>query len=183
VGGLSEADVKEATQIGAIIFTFDTPMSQNMQKIQTGCVVKMHKLIYKFTESIQDLCDDLLAQEGAKKPRVVGEAVVQDVFNMSVKIGGQKKEIVAAGSKVKAGTILKDKKFRIKRSGYVLYDHLKLQALKQHKEDVEQVETLMECGVTFKNCTDVKKGDIIECYEEVEPQKKFDFTPGIWKSY
>lgn len=73
----------------------------------------------------------------------------------------------------------REKKFRIKRGNYLLYDNLKLSALKHHKDDVEIVEQSMECGITFKNCSDVKKGDVIECYEEVDPEKKFDFTPGI----
>lgn len=160
VGGVSESDVSLAAASGAIIVGFNVrPTNQAKQlAARENIQIKTYSIIYELIDDVKMALQGLLAP--VIKEKVLGQAEVRNVFNLS-KVG------IIAGCYVKSGKILRNASGRLIRDSVVIYD-AKIASLRRFKEDVREVAEGFECGIRLENYSDLKVGDIIECYEKVE---------------
>lgn len=162
VGAITESDIILASASNAIVIGFNVRPDANTQKsIDAEKVdVRLHRVIYKAIEEIEAAMKGLLDPEYVEK--VTGQAEVRETFKVS-KIG------TIAGSYVNSGKIVRNGQVRLIRNGVVVFEG-EILALKRFKDDVREVEKNYECGITIKDYSDIKVGDIIEGYvmEEVE---------------
>src|SRR6185437_16245742 len=116
--------------------------------------VRLHTIIYKVTDEIKKAMTGLL--EPVFKEVYKGRAEVRDTFRIS-KVGS------VAGCIVQDGTLTRDSEVRLLRDNVVVYTG-KVASLRRFKDDVSEVKSGMECGITLENYTDYKQGDIIEAF-------------------
>jgi len=160
VGQISESDVLLATASDAIIIGFQVrPSAQARKRAELeGIDIRLYSIIY---DAINDMKS---AMEGMLKPKIEEQVVcnieVRETFKIS-KVG------TIAGCYVLDGVVTRNTKVRLIRDGIVVYSG-KLGSLKRFKDDVKEVKTGFECGLNIENFNDIKVGDIIEGYEEVE---------------
>ena len=160
VGQISESDVLLATASEAIIIGFQVrPSAQARKHAETeGIEIRLYSIIY---DAINDMKS---AMQGMLKPKIEEQVVcnieVRETFKIS-KVG------TIAGCYVLDGTVTRNTKVRLIRDGIVAYTG-KLGSLKRFKDDVKEVKSGFECGLNIENYNDIKDGDIIEGYEEVE---------------
>ena len=160
VGQISESDVSLAAASDAIIVGFQVRPSGNAAKLaeQEGVDIRKYSIIYDAIEEVKSAMEGMLAP--TLKERVTSTIEVREVFNIS-KVG------VVAGAMVKTGKVKRTDKARLIRDGIVIFTG-SINALKRFKDDVKEVGTNFECGISLTNCNDLKVGDVIETYEEVE---------------
>ena len=160
VGQISESDVSLAAASNAIIVGFQVRPSGSAAKLaeQEGVDIRKYSIIYDAIEEVKAAMEGMLAP--TVKEQVTATIEVREVFNIS-KVG------LVAGAVVKTGKVKRTDKARLVRDGIVIYTGA-INALKRFKDDVKEVGTNFECGISLTNCNDLKPGDIIETYEEVE---------------
>ena len=160
VGQISESDVSLAAASDAIIVGFQVRPSSNAAKLaeQEGVDIRKYSIIYDAIEEVKAAMEGMLAP--TLKEQVTATIEVREVFNIS-KVGQ------VAGAMVKTGKVKRTDKARLIRDGIVVFTG-SINALKRFKDDVKEVGTNFECGISLTNCNDIKVGDIIETYEEVE---------------
>ena len=160
VGQISESDVSLAAASDAIIVGFQVRPSGNAAKLaeQEGVDIRKYSIIYDAIEEVKSAMEGMLAP--TLKEQVTSTIEVREVFNIS-KVG------MVAGAMVKTGKVKRTDKARLIRDGIVIFTGL-INALKRFKDDVKEVGTNFECGISLTNCNDLKVGDVIETYEEVE---------------
>ncbi|MFJ8243936.1 translation initiation factor IF-2 [Peribacillus asahii] len=162
VGAITESDVILATASNAIVIGFNVRPDVNAKRAaeSENVDVRLHRIIYKVIEEIESAMKGMLDPEFEEK--IIGQAEVRTTFKVS-KIG------TIAGSYVIEGKITRDSGVRLIREGVVVFEG-EIDALKRFKDDVKEVATNYECGITIKNYNDIKEGDIIEAYvmEEIE---------------
>jgi len=164
VGQISESDVLLATASEAIIVGFQVrPSAQARKRAETeGIEIRLYSIIY---DAINDMKS---AMEGMLKPKIEEKVVcnieVRETFKIS-KVG------TIAGCYVLDGTVSRNTKVRVIRDGVVIHTGT-LGSLKRFKDDVKEVKSGFECGLNIDNFNDIKEGDIIEGYEEVEVAQK-----------
>ena len=164
VGQISESDVVLAAASKAIIIGFQVRPSAGARKLadQDGVEVRTYSIIYDAIEEVKE------AMEGMLKPIVkeeyCGEAEVRSVFKIS-KVGA------VAGCIVKNGKIHRTDKARVIRDGIVVFTG-ELASLKRFKDDVKEVGTNFECGMSIVGYDDIREGDIIEAFTEVQVKAK-----------
>lgn len=160
VGQISESDVLLATASDAVIIGFQVrPSAQARKRAENeGIEIRLYSIIY---DAINDM---RAAMEGMLKPkieeRIVCNIEVRETFRIS-KVG------TVAGCFVLDGTVTRNTKIRLIRDGVVMYTG-ELGSLKRFKEDVKEVKANYECGLNIDKYNDIKEGDIIEGFEEVE---------------
>ena len=160
VGQISESDVMLAAASDAIIIGFQVRPSLQARKLaETEQIdIRLYSVIYKAIEELK------LAMEGMLSPdveeKIVCNIEVRDVFKIS-KVG------TIAGCMVLDGSLTRNTGVRLIRDGVVVYTG-KLSSLKRFKDDVNEVKKGFECGMSIENFNDIKAGDIIEGYAEVE---------------
>jgi translation initiation factor IF-2 len=168
VGQISESDVLLATASDAVVVGFNVrPSSQANKLAETeGVQIKMYSIIYTAIEEIKS------AMEGMLEPKVeekeVATVEIREVFKFD--------KVTIAGSYVTEGKIKRDHKIRIFRDGVLLYPrtegaYAELGSLKRFKDDVKEVATNYECGLTIKNFSDISVGDTVVAYEELEVKR------------
>ena len=161
-GGISESDVLLATASKAIIYGFNVrPNAKVRQKAEEeGIEIRLHNIIYKMVEEIETAMKGMLAPE--IKEVITGQAEIRQVIKVS-KVGN------IAGCYVTGGFIRRNCGVRLIRDGVVVYEG-KLGSLKRFQDDVKEVTSGFECGLSIENFNDIKEGDIVEGYimEEVE---------------
>jgi len=161
-GAISESDIILASASNAIVIGFNVRPDNNAKKAaETEKVdVRLHRIIYKAIDEIEAAMKGMLDPEFQEK--VIGQAEVRETFKVS-KIG------TIAGSYVIEGKITRDAGVRVIRDGVVVFEG-EIDTLKRFKDDVKEVQTNYECGITLKNFHDIKEGDIFECFvmEEIE---------------
>ncbi len=161
-GGISESDVLLATASKAIIYGFNVrPNAKVRQKAEEeGIEIRLHNIIYKMVEEIETAMKGMLAPE--VKEVVTGQAEIRQIIKVS-KVGN------IAGCYVTDGFIRRNCGVRLLRDGVVVYEG-KLGSLKRFQDDVKEVASGFECGLSIENFNDIKEGDIVEGYimEEVE---------------
>ena len=160
VGQISESDVALATASDAIIIGFQVRPSAAARKFaeQEGVEIRLYSIIYDAIEEVKAAMEGMLAPE--VKEQVTSTIEVKEVFHIS-KVG------MVAGAVVKDGKVKRTDKARLVRDGIVIYTGA-INALKRFKDDVKEVAVNYECGISLTNCNDLKVGDIIETYEEIE---------------
>jgi translation initiation factor IF-2 len=163
VGPISESDVMLAAASNAIIVGFQVRPSMAARKIaeKEEIDIRLYSIIYNAIEEIKAAMEGMLSPE--IKEEIVATIEVRDVFKIT-KVGS------VAGCMVKEGKIKRSTKIRLIRDGIVVYTG-ELGSLKRFKEDVKEVTTGYECGLNIANYNDIKIGDIIEGYDEVEVKK------------
>ena len=160
VGQISESDVSLAAASDAIIVGFQVRPSSNAAKLaeQEGVDIRKYSIIYDAIEEVKSAMEGMLAP--TMKEQVTATIEVREVFNIS-KVG------MVAGAMVRTGKVKRTDKARLIRDGIVIYSG-SINALKRFKDDVKEVGTNFECGISLTNCNDLKVGDVIETYEEIE---------------
>ena len=160
VGAISESDIMLASASNALIYGFNVrPSAAIRDKAkQEGISIYLHNIIYKVVEEMEAAMKGLLSP--VFEEVILGQAEVRQLFKVS-KIG------TIAGCMVTDGKIVRDASVRLIRDGVVVYDG-KLGSLKRFENDAKEVKAGYDCGLTIVNFNDIKEGDIIEAYGEVE---------------
>jgi len=164
VGQISESDVVLAAASKAIIIGFQVRPSLAAKRLsdQDGVDIRTYSIIYDAIEEVKE------AMEGMLKPivkeEICGNAEVKSVFKIS-KVGA------VAGCIVRDGKIHRTDKARVIRDGIVIFTG-ELAGLKRFKDDVKEVGTNFECGLSINGYDDIQEGDLIETYTEIEIKAK-----------
>jgi translation initiation factor IF-2 len=160
VGQISESDVALAAASNAIIIGFQVRPSQGARRIaeREGVDIRLYSVIYKAIEELTAAMEGMLSPD--IKEEVVATLEVLEAFKIT-KVG------TVAGCLVREGKIKRTSKIRLIRDGIVIYSG-DLGSLKRFKDDVKEVATNYECGLNIHNYNDIKVGDMIEAFEEVE---------------
>ena len=160
VGQISESDVTLAAASDAIIVGFQVRPSNPAAKLaeQEGVDIRKYSVIYDAIEEVKAAMEGMLAP--TLKEQVTATIEVREVFNIS-KVGQ------VAGAMVKTGKVKRSDKARLIRDGIVVFTG-NINALKRFKDDVKEVGTNFECGISLTSCNDLKVGDIIETFEEIQ---------------
>jgi len=163
VGQISESDVTLAAASDAIIIGFQVRPSLGARKEaeKEGVDIRLYSIIYDAIEEVKAAMEGMLSPE--IKEDITGNVEVLDVFKIT-KVG------TVAGSMVRDGKIKRSSRIRLVRDGIVIFTG-ELDSLKRFKEDVKEVTSGYECGITIRNFNDIKVGDVIEAYEETEIKK------------
>lgn len=164
VGAISESDVLLAAASNAIIIGFQVRPSSAARKIaeKEEIDIRLYSIIYDAINEIKDAIEGMLAPE--TKEEITSSVEVIETFKIT-KVG------TVAGCIVREGKITRGSKVRIIRDGIVVYTG-KLNALKRFKDEVKEVGTNLECGLSIENYNDIKVGDIVESYTEIEVARK-----------
>jgi len=168
VGAITESDVLLATASDAVIVGFNVrPSSQAARLAENeGVEIKLYSIIYNAIEEIKSAMEGML--EPKIQEKIVANVEVRNVFKFD--------KATVAGCFVLDGKISRNNKIRIIRDGIVTYPTgegaaAELGSLKRFKDDVKEVASGMECGLTIKNYNDIKVGDIVEAFEEEEVKR------------
>ncbi|MDE6588101.1 MAG: translation initiation factor IF-2 [Paramuribaculum sp.] len=163
VGEISESDVTLAAASDAIIIGFQVRPSVAARRAaeRDGVQIRLYSVIYQAIEEVKDAMEGMLAPE--IKEEVTGSAEVLQTYHIS-KVG------TIAGAIVREGRIKRSCKVRLIREGIVRYTG-ELGSLKRFKDDVKEVVSGYDCGLSIANYNDLREGDIIEAFEEVEVKK------------
>ena len=162
VGAINESDITLAVASSAVVIGFNVrPDNNAKQMAATEQVdIRLHSIIYKVIEEVEAAMTGLLDPEFVEK--VIGLAEVRQVYKVS-KIG------TIAGAYVTEGKVSRDGKVRVIRDSVVIYEG-EIDTLRRFKDDVKEVQSGYECGMTVENFNDIKEGDVFEVYimEEVK---------------
>jgi len=168
VGAITESDVLLATASDAVIVGFNVrPSSQAARLAENeGVEIKLYSIIYNAIEEIKSAMEGML--EPKIQEKIVANVEIRNVFKFD--------KATVAGCFVLDGKISRNNKIRIIRDGIVTYPtgegaSAELASLKRFKDDVKEVVSGMECGLTIKNYNDIKVGDIVEAFEEEEVKR------------
>ena len=164
VGQISENDVNLAAASDAIIVAFQVRPSAAARKLaeQEGVDIRTYSVIYDAIEEVRDAMEGMLSPE--IKEEVTAQVEVRQVYHIS-KVG------TVAGAYVIEGKVSRSNKARVIRDGIVVHTG-EINALKRFKDDVKEVNTNFECGISIVNYNDLKEGDIIETFQEIEIKAK-----------
>lgn len=164
VGPVSDSDVLLASASDAIIVGFQVRPNASAKKLaeKEEIEIRTYSIIYDAIAEIKDAMEGMLSPDIEEK--VTGTAEIRETFKIS-KVG------TIAGCLVMDGKIVRNNSVRIIRDGIVTYDG-KLGSLKRFQDDVKEVPKGMECGLNIDKFNDIKVGDVIECYEQIEVAKK-----------
>ena len=162
VGAINESDITLAEASDAVVIGFNVrPTPQARQQAETDEVeIRLHSIIYKVIEEIEDAMKGMLDPEFEEK--ILGEAIIRETFKVS-KVG------TIGGFMVTSGKITRESSARVIRDGVVIFDG-KLASLKHFKDDVKEVGNAQEGGLMIENYNDIKVDDVIEAYimEEIK---------------
>ncbi len=163
VGQISESDTTLAAASDAIIIGFQVRPSQAARRAadKDGVEIRLYSIIYDAIEEVKSAMEGMLSPE--IKEVLTGYVEVREVFKIT-KVG------TVAGCMVKEGKLKRANKIRLIRDGIVIYSG-ELGSLKRFKDDVKEVAAGYECGLNIHNYNDIKVGDVIEPFEEIEVKK------------
>ena len=157
VGGISESDVNLAQASGAVIIGFNTRADANSRKLAEtfGVDIRYYNVIYDAVDEVKAALSGMLSPE--KREQIIGQVEIRQVFHVS-KVGA------IAGCYVLEGVVRRTSRVRLLRKHVVLWDG-ELDSLKRFKDDVKEVRSNFECGLSLKNNNDIQEGDQLEVYE------------------
>ncbi|MBM3412650.1 MAG: translation initiation factor IF-2 [Bacteroidetes bacterium] len=168
VGQINESDIVLAEASDAIVIAFNVRPSLQATKLaeNAGIEIKMYSIIYNAIEEVKSAMEGML--EPKTQEKIVANVEIREVFKFD--------KATVAGCSVRDGKIKRDSKIRLIRDGIVVYPTAEgvvaeLASLKRFKDDVKEVVSGMECGLTIKNFTDIKVGDVVEAYELEEVKR------------
>ena len=164
VGQISENDVQLAAASNSIIVAFQVRPSSPARKLadKEGVEINTYSVIYDAIDDIHDAMEGML--DKVKKEVVTGQVEVREVYRIS-KVG------TVAGAFVTEGKVHRTDKARLVRDGIVVHTG-EINALKRYKDDVKEVASNFECGISLVNFNDILQGDIIETFTEIEVKQK-----------
>lgn len=165
-GAISESDVLLASASDAIIIGFQVRPTAQARKLAENeeIDIRLFSVIYDAVDEVRDALEGLLSPE--IKEQIMGSVEVREIFKVS-KVG------TIAGCYVTDGKIDRNNPLRIIRDGVVIYDG-EIGALKRFKEDVKEVSSGYECGISIRNYNDLKVGDSFESYKMTEEKRTLD---------
>jgi len=157
VGAITETDVNLASASNAIILGFNVRPEVKAAALaeKEGVDLRLYNIIYDAVDDIKKAMEGLL--EPTFKEKFLGRAEIRETFSVP-------KHGMVAGSYVTDGKIVRNAQVRLLRDNVVIFDG-KLSSLRRFKDDVKDVASGYECGISLENYNDIKLGDIIECYE------------------
>jgi len=168
VGQINESDIVLAEASDAIVIAFNVRPSLQATKLaeNAGIEIKMYSIIYNAIEEVKSAMEGML--EPKTQEKIVANVEIREVFKFD--------KATVAGCAVRDGKIKRDSKIRLIRDGIVVYPTAEgvvaeLASLKRFKDDAKEVVSGMECGLTIKNFTDIKVGDVVEAYELEEVKR------------
>lgn len=164
VGGITESDVVLADASKAVIIGFNViAVGRARATAETkGIEIRTYDVIYNITDDVKKAAEGLLTPE--LRQQVLGHAEVRKVFKVS-KVG------TIAGCYVTDGSIERSALIRVTRQGIVIEKDRVLEQLKRFKDDAKEVKSGMECGMKIVGYDDIKEGDVLECYKNVEVKR------------
>jgi len=156
VGGISESDVTLAEGFNAAIIGFSVRANKEATALakRNGIEIRYYNIIYDLVDDVKKAMSGLLAP--TLRETMLGNAQILEVFNIS-KVGK------VAGCRVTDGTVERGANVRLIRDNVVVHEG-KLSTLKRFKDEVKEVASGQECGMAFENYSDMRAGDVIECY-------------------
>ncbi len=157
VGGISESDVNLAQASGAVIIGFNTRADANSRKLAEtfGVDIRYYNVIYDAVDEVKAALSGMLSPE--KREQITGLVEIRQVFHVS-KVGA------IAGCYVLEGVVKRNSRVRLLRNNVVQWDG-ELESLKRFKDDVKEVRSNFECGLSLRNNNDIQEGDHLEVYE------------------
>ena len=160
VGGITESDINLALASKAVVIGFNARADVQARKLAegSGVQIRYYNIIYEAVDDVKAALSGMLTPE--KKEERLGLVEVREVYKIS-KVG------TVAGCYVLEGVVKRGAKIRLLRDNVVIHDG-ELDSLKRFKDDVREVKSGFECGLSVKNFNDVEKGDQLEVYEIVE---------------
>ena len=163
VGAITESDVLLASASDAIIIGFNVRPAGNARQVadKEEIDIRTYSIIYDAINDLKDAMEGMLSPE--LKEEITGTAEIRETFKIS-KVG------TIAGCMVTSGKIYRNAGVRLIRDGVVIYTG-ELASLKRFKDDVKEVAKGYDCGLQVKNYNDIKEGDVIEAFREVEVKK------------
>jgi translation initiation factor IF-2 len=163
VGQISESDVMLASASDAIIVGFQVRPSPQARKLaETESIdIRLYSVIYNAIEEIKSAIEGMLAPTIEEK--ILGNAQIREVFKIT-KVGA------VAGCMVTDGKLVRNAKIRLIRDGVVVFSG-SLSSLKRFKDDAKEVAQGFDCGLTIHNYNDLREGDYVEAYEEIEVKR------------
>jgi len=167
VGQINESDIALAEASDAIVIAFNVRPSLQASRLaeNAGIEIKRYSIIYNAIEEVKSAMEGML--EPKVQEKIVANVEIREVFKFD--------KATVAGCYVMDGKIKRDSKIRLIRDGIVIYPAAgsvaELGSLKRFKDDVKEVQSGMECGLTIKNFSDIKVGDVVEGYEEEEVKR------------
>ena len=162
VGAISESDVTLANASDAIIIGFNVrPSMQAARLAESEAIqIKLYSIIYNAIEEIRSAMEGML--EPGVEEKILGNVEIKETYRFD--------KATVAGCFVLDGKIARNNRIRLVRDGIVIFTG-ELASLKRYKDDAKEVTSSMECGLTIKNYNDIKIGDIVEAFEEVEVKR------------
>lgn len=167
VGQINESDIVLAEASDAIVIAFNVRPSLQASRLadNAGIEIKMYSIIYNAIEEVKSAMEGML--EPKVQEKIVANVEIKEVFKFD--------KATVAGCQVLDGKIKRDSKIRLIRDGIVIYPtgdaSAELASLKRFKDDAKEVLSGMECGLTIKNFSDIKVGDVVEAYEIEEVKR------------
>jgi len=164
VGGITDSDILLADASRAVIVGFNVIANAKGRSLaeQKRVEIRNYQVIYDIVDDMRKAAEGMLAPE--LRQEVLGHAEVRKVFKVT-KAGW------IAGCYVTDGVIERDALVRVTRSGIVVENDRRLEQLKRFKDDVKEVKSNMECGMKIAGYDDIKEGDVLECYKQVEVKR------------
>jgi translation initiation factor IF-2 len=162
VGAITESDVTLANASDAIIIGFNVRPTLQAARLgeNEGIQIKLYSIIYTAIDEIRSAMEGML--EPAVEEKILANVEVKEVYKFD--------KATVAGCIVISGKIARNNRVRLVRDGIVIYTG-ELGSLKRYKDDVKEVPTNMECGLTIKNYANLEPKDIVEAFEEVEVKR------------
>jgi translation initiation factor IF-2 len=162
VGQITESDVLLATASDAVIIGFNVRPALQASKLaeHEGVEIKTYSIIYDAIDEVKSAMEGML--EPKIQEKILGILEVKETYKFD--------KISVAGCLVLEGKIARNNRVRLVRDGIIVFTG-ELGSLKRFKDDVKEVTTNMECGVSIKNYSDTRPGDMIEAFEEVEVKR------------
>lgn len=162
VGGINESDINLASASNAIVIGFNTRADAGAKKASeaSGTEIRYYNIIYEIIDDIKAAMSGMLSPE--QKESITGNVNVRQLFSVG--------KVVIAGCMVTDGLIKRNSKVRVIRDSMVIHDG-ELSSLKRFKDDVKEVKSGYECGLSISDYNDLKEGDTIEAYEITEVKR------------
>jgi translation initiation factor IF-2 len=162
VGQITETDVMLATASDAVIIGFNVRPSLQASKIaeHEGVEIKTYSIIYDAIDEVKSAMEGML--EPKIQEKVLGIAEIKETYKFD--------KATVAGCMVIEGKIARNNRVRLVRDGIIIHTG-ELGSLKRFKDDVKEVNNNMECGLTLRNYNDLKVGDLVEAFEEIEVKR------------
>lgn len=162
VGAITESDVTLANASDAIIIGFNVRPSIQAAKLaeNESIEIKLYSIIYNAIEEIKSAMEGLL--EPGVEEKILGNVEIKETYKFD--------KATVAGCMVIEGKLARNNRIRLVRDGIVIFTG-ELASLKRFRDDAKEVTTNMECGLVIRNYNDIKVGDIVEAFEEVEVKR------------